>query len=70
MTRRDRERRLARLDELGRTHSRTPAQEAEHDRLIGWRDGLWKRLPMSISRARQRVAELEGFADKLGLGPC
>ena len=70
MSRRERDRRDARLDQLGRRANLTDAEREEYDKLQAWRDNIWRRLPERIARIRADLAELENYANEIGLGPC
>ncbi|WP_242095435.1 hypothetical protein [Sphingomonas sp. CROZ-RG-20F-R02-07] len=70
MSKRERQQREARLAQLNRRQTLSAAEQVEHDRLSAWRDGLWKRLPARIERLRADLADWEGYANEIGLGPC
>lgn len=70
MSPRERQRREERIAALSAKRDLSPGEHAELDWLIRWRDLLWRRLPRQIAAQRERLANLESYANEIGLGPC
>lgn len=61
--------RMQRLEAEQRRRALRPAEARELEQLRAKMYDHWRRLPRQIADARAKLADLERYADEIGIGP-